>query len=302
MGKIAKCFAWIMLLGFAFGAVAHAQGMGMPGTGMPGMMGFGGQPMDHNLVIPQLAVGPDNVTTLVLTNLGNSQMMSWIPVQNLGTTGTVYFYKQDGSPWQMSINGGSPASQLSFSLAPSATAHYVLTGVSTDTSGWAMVAIDSPAGGVNWGMMDGQSMTGGMRVMATVYYTYQNGTQVVSQVGVMASMYQMGLFANSMMPVQSQGASSTGVAIVNMGPQTATVMMQLVDTTGQVVASQQIMISAGNQMAQYIWQMFAGIPDGFQGSLQIQTSDEGVVMMGVLMTGGIMTSIPMIHFGHVTMM
>jgi hypothetical protein len=269
---------------------------------MIGMMGFGGQPMDHNLVIPQVAVGPDNVTTLVLTNLGNSQMMSWIPLQDLGTTGTVYFYKQDGSPWLMSINGGGPVSQLSFSLAPSATARYELTGVSTDTSGWAMVAIDSPAGGVNWGMMDGQTMSGGMRVMATVYYTYQNGSQMVSKVGVMASMYQMGLFANSIMPVQSQGVSSTGVAIVNMGPQTATIMMQLKDTTGQVIASQQFMLSAGNQMAQYIWQMFAGIPDGFQGSLQIQTSDEGVVMMGVLMTGGIMTSIPMIHFGHITMM
>ncbi len=292
----------VFLFVFALGAAAHAQTMGMTGPGTSGMMGFGGQPMDHNLVIPQVAVGPDYVTTLILNNLGDSQMMSWVPVQDLGTTGTVYFYKQDGSPWLMSINGGSPVSQMSFSLAPSATGKYDLTGVGTDTSGWAFVTIDSPAGGVSWGMMDGQTMTGGMRVMASVYYTYQNGSQTISRVGVMASMYQTGLFANSMMPVQAQGALSTGVAIVNMGSQTATIQVQLKDAAGHMFGSQQIQIPAGNQIAQFVYQMFPGLPSDLQGYMQIQTSDEGVVMMGILMSGGIMTSIPMMHFGHMGMM
>ena len=59
---------------------------------------------------------------------------------------------------------------------------------------------------------------------------------------------------------------------------------------------------AGNQSAQFVFQMFAGLPADFQGFLQIQTSDEGVVTMGLLMSGGIMTSIPTMHFGPVSMM
>ncbi len=144
-------------------------------------------------------------------------------------------------------------------------------------------------------------MTGAMRVMASVYYTYANGSQTISRVGVSPSMYQMGLYFNSMMPIQLQGDLSTGVALVNTGAQSATIQIMLKDSSGHLFAGKQILIPAGNQSAQFVDQLFSGMPANFQGFLQVQTSDEGVIMMGVLMSGGIMTSIPMLHFGQVMM-
>jgi hypothetical protein len=281
----------------AIGMPAHAQGSGMMG-GTSGMMGFGSHLMDHNLVIPQLAVGQDYVSTLSLINLGNIQMMNWVPAQDLGTTGTVYFYKQDGSPMLVAVNGSSPVSQMPFSLSPSETARFDLTAAGATMAGWAFVNIDSTAGSYSWGMMDGQAMTGGMRVMANVSYAYQNGSQVISRVGVPASMYQMGHFFNSDMPA----TFDTGVAVVNMGAQTTTIQLQLNDANGQMIANKQILLPAGNQIARFVSEMFDGLPADFQGFLHIQTSDEGVVAMGLMMTDGIMTSIPMLHYGQVSMM
>jgi hypothetical protein len=150
--------------------------------------------------------------------------------------------------------------------------------------------------------MDGQAMTGGMRLLASVYYAYKNGSQTISRVGVTASVYEMGRFFNSEMPVQSQGSLITGVPIVNTGAQTATIEVQLKDGTGKLFASKQILLPAGNQLATFAYQMFDQMPADFTGSLQIQTSDEGVVAMGLLMSGGIMTSIPMLHYGQMSMM
>ena len=57
-------------------------------------------------------------------------------------------------------------------------------------------------------------------------------------------------------------------------------------------------LAAGNQTALFIDQLFPGsVPDGFQGSLEVTTSEEGVVVMGLLMTQGILTSLPTHHFG-----
>ncbi len=298
MKQLVTLFAGIVLL-VAVCPAAQAQ---MMGPGMPGGMGFGGHQIDHNLVIPQMAVGQDYATTLVLQNLGNSQMMTWLPSLDLNTTGTVYFYKQDGTPMSVTVNGGASASQLSFSLGPSASARYDLTAVGADSSGWALISVDNTSMGISWGFMDGQAMTGAMRIMANVFYSFQNAGQSVSRVGVTPSMYQMGLFLNAMVPVISQGSLSTGVAIVNTGTQTATIQAQLVDSSGQSFASKQISIAPGNQISEFVNQIFTGVPANFQGSLQIQTADEGVVAMGILMSGNIMTSIPMLHFGQLMLL
>ena len=177
--RLSDLSAGIMLFAAALVSTAYAQGSGMMGPGMSGMMGFGSHQMDHNLVIPLLALGQDYVSTLSLINLVNTQMMSWVPAHHLGTTGTVYFYKQDGSPILVAVNGSNPVSQMPFSLAPSATVRFELTAAGVTMAGWAFVDIDSTAGGYSWGMMDGQAMTGGMRVMANVSYTYQNGSQII---------------------------------------------------------------------------------------------------------------------------
>ena len=92
---------------------------------MPGMGGSTGQVpgfqnhnLDHNLILPQVAVGQHYITSLLLLNLGNAQMMGWVSPQNLITSGKIYFYRQDGTPLPVSVNGGAAVPEFSFSLDP----------------------------------------------------------------------------------------------------------------------------------------------------------------------------------------
>ena len=102
----------------------------------------------------------------------------------------------------VTVNGSDPISRSSFTLNAAAMSRLDLSTVGPDVSGRALIAIDNQSKTTSLGMVDGQAITGAMRVMASVYYTYTNGSQTVSRVGVSPSMYQMGFYFNSMMPVQ----------------------------------------------------------------------------------------------------
>ena len=238
---------FLMLTMFLFSAAAFPQ---MPGGGMGGgsgsIMGYENRNVNHDLVIPQVAVGQHYVTNLLLLNIGNSQAMTWVTPQNLVTTGKVYFYRQDGTRLLVSINGGTPASEFAFSLDPSKAAYYTVSSKDSDTSGWALVDVDEPATGSGWGMMDGQTMTRGMRLMANVFYTYSGSGQPTSRVGVVPSMYEMGKFATAIISAQSRDDLYTGVAIVNTGANSATVTLRLKDSNGSVLATTPLDIKAGN--------------------------------------------------------
>jgi hypothetical protein len=287
-----------------FSAAAFSQ---MPGGGMGGgsgsFMGFENHNVNHDLIIPQIAVGQHYVTNLLLLNIGNSQAMTWVTPQNLVTTGKVYFYRQDGTRLLVSINGGTPASEFAFSLDPSKSVYCTVSSKDSDTSGWALVDVDEPATGSGWGMMDGQTMTRGMRLMANVFYTYSGSGQPTSRVGVVPSMYEMGRFATSIISAQSRDDLYTGVAIVNTGANSATVTLRLKDSNGSVLATTPLDIKSGNQTAKFLNELFSTkIPTDFQGVLEVSSGDDGIVTMGLLVSQGIMTSVPMMLYGQVSMM
>ena len=285
-------------------ATAFAQMPGMGGgSGSGSFIGFEKHNMDHDLVLPQLAVGQHYVTSLLLLNMGNAQVMNWVSPANLVTTGTVYFYNQDGTRLPVSVNGGAPASELAFALDPSRSGYYVISSTGPDTSGWALIDVDEPATGSGWGMMDGQSMTRGMRLMADVFYAYSGSDQPTSRVGVVPSMYEMGKFARSLISAQSGDGLYTGVAIVNTGASSATVTLTLNDSSGNVLATVPLTIKPGNQVAKFVNELFSSsLPADFQGFLEVSSSDEGIVTMGLLVSHGILTSVPMRHYGQVRMM
>ena len=83
-----RMFVSLMSAALLFSATSFGQ---MPGGGMgngPGSFtGFENHNMDHDLVLPQVAVGQHYVTNLLLLNMGNSQVMNWVTPQNLITTG-----------------------------------------------------------------------------------------------------------------------------------------------------------------------------------------------------------------------
>ena len=146
-------------------------------------------------------------------------------------------------------------------------------------------------------------MTRGMRLMADVFYTYSGAGQPTSRVGVIPTMYEMGRFATSLISVQSKDDLYTGVAVVNTNAATVTVTLRLRDSNGNVLATSPLSIGPGNQTARFVHQLFASVlPADFRGSLEVSSSDDGVVIMGLLMSQEIMTSVPMMHYGQITMM
>lgn len=298
MRRIFKSLTNFVFLLAISGSAINAQ----MGSGPGDFTDHEGHQMDHNMVVPQIAVGEHYTTTLVLLNLGDTEQMGWMSDEDFRTTGTVYVYKQDGTRLPVSVDGGAPVSKLPFSLDAGTTAHFDLTSVGPDTPGWALIDIDEPQGSPSWGMRDDHDMRRGERVMATVFYTYTEGNQAISRVGVIPSLYVMGRFFTSITAVQSEEDLSTGVAVVNSGSETATIDLKLKDADNRLLATRQLFLQPGNQVARFIPQLFPedGIPVHFQGFLEIHTRNEGVVTLGMLVSQGILTSIPTLHYGRIT--
>ncbi len=295
-------FVRLALVIMCLSAVSFAQMPGM-GNGSGSFIGYQGHNMNNDLIMPQVVVGQHYTTSLLLLNMGNSQVMNWVPAQNLITTGKVYFYRQDGTGLPVSVNGGAPASEFAFSLDPSKSAYYELSSTGSDTPGWALIDIDEPASGSGWGMMNGQSITRGMRIMADVFYAYSGDGQPASRVGVLPTMYQMGMFNTSLLSVQSKDDLYTGVAVVNTSATAITVTLRLKDSNGTILGTIPLPLSPGNQTAKFVHQLFASVlPANFQGFLEVSSSSDGVVIMGLLVSQGIMTSVPMMHYGQISMM
>lgn len=303
---------------FISATVSLAQGMGPgmgpgPGNGGPGsdddFFGYMGHEIEHNLVVPQVAVGPQVKTTLILLNFASPQQMSWASPGNLQVSGTVFFFKGDGTPLSVSVNSGQLVSQYDFSLNPPGLLKLELSASQGLTTGWALVKVDDDsADGSSWGMMDGQAPHRGQRLMATVLYTLMAGEQIQSQVGVIPSVYERGHFLNSIIPVQFRRDEktgsvevNTGVAMVNTGAEAASINLRLLDGTGQVAAERSLdplELASGHQRALYVDQLFPGVLEGtFTGFMEVSTGSEGVVALGLLQSQGVLTSIPVHHYG-----
>ncbi len=293
----------ICLVAAFFPGSAAGQMMGGGGGHGPGFTDFHGYenlPLEHNLVLPQLAVGSDIDTTIVLLNLANQQMMTWVSPSDLKTTGKVRLFRSDGTALSVSVQGLGSVSEIPFSVDAGQVARFRLTASGAAQVGWALVDIDEAITDTtgSWGMMDGQPVMRGERISATVFYSVHQGSQLLSQVGVIPSLFERSRFFNSAVVANEDGQNRTGVAIVNTGGSSASVELRLKSNAGQTVATRTITLGAGNQTAQFIGELFGNsVPADFQGYLQVITQQEGVVTMGLLVTGNVLTSIPSQHFG-----
>jgi hypothetical protein len=117
-------------------------------------------------------------------------------------------------------------------------------------------------------------------------------------------MYEMGRFATSLISVQfKKDGLDTGVAIVNTGAGKAAVTLRLKDSNGTLLATNSLALDPGSQTARFVNELFsAELPSNFQGVLEVSSSDEGIVTMGLLVSQGVLTSVPTIHYGQISMM
>lgn len=288
---------------FLSGAALLAQGQG-PGHG-PGeppedFPGFAGHHLEHNLVLAQVAVGPNATTTIVLHNLGNPQRLAWASADELEVSGTIFFFNPDGTPLEVTPAQGDPSSEVPFLLGPSQIAFLDFSAAGPDRSGWALIELgDDDSEGDPWGLMDGHSPQRGERLMATAFYTIQGQGGAQSQVGVIPAVFERGLHLTSVLAAQAGGNLDTGVAVVNIDSQAADIQLRLRSADGQMVASTMINLPAGNQVARFLKELFGQqLPEPFQGTLEVVSDEDGVVTLGLLSNQGLLTSIPTRHFGQ----
>ena len=69
-----------------FGSASFAQMPGGMGGGMGSgdFMGYQGRDMESDLIIPQVVVGQHYSTSLLLLNMGNPRVMTWVSPQSQG--------------------------------------------------------------------------------------------------------------------------------------------------------------------------------------------------------------------------
>jgi hypothetical protein len=225
--------------------------------------------------------------------------MDWLNDETLEVKGKISFFRQDGTPLSVSINEGAASSEYVFALESAEILFLEVKSKGPNVPGWALIEVEEPDTDTSWGMMDGQEMFRGQRISATGFYTLTGDSgELLSRVGVLPSMYERGRYFNSELIALYGGRANTGVAIVNTSSETVSVGMKRSNSEGDEVASTTLSFKPGKQVAQFIDQMFEDkLPDGFSGVLEISSQQDGIVVMGLMMTQGILTSIPVHHFG-----
>ncbi|GAB4239198.1 MAG: hypothetical protein Kow00109_13970 [Acidobacteriota bacterium] len=266
--------------------------------------GYQGHELEHNIILPHVAVGESVNLTLILSNLGGPQRMGWLPSEDdYVVTGTLRFFASNGEPLTVTIDGTAGA-EFPFQLPAQGVAFFDVGPAPEAGSlqtGWLLIDVED-LGEANWGYMNGHEMTRGERVMASAYYSVLGGDgNLESQVAVRPAMYSQGYFTHAVVPAQylqtPSGLARTGIAVVNSGPETATLTFRLLAQDGTEVGVSQRDLPAGNQTAAFIDELFAELSPDFRGTLELSTDQEGVVSMGLLQTGLVTTSLPVHHWG-----
>lgn len=296
------------LLLFTFSVRAQGPGMGPgggfghgPGSGYENFPGWRGMELEHNLILPQVAVGEGVTMTLILNNMGGPQRMGWLEPEDYVTTGTIHFFDSSGADLPVRINGQA-GSEFPFSLQPSEVLFLDVTPNDPGLRvGWLLLEVDDSNLENSWGLMDGHPVGRGERVMVTAYYSISDAQgSLASQVSVMPGVFERGLFLNSVVTAQFDNGLRTGVALVNPGDLDVAMELRLTDATGRLVATEQFTLPAGNQRARFVDELFTEVPNGFRGVLEIRGASQGVVSMGLLQSGSVLTSLPVHHYGNWT--
>jgi hypothetical protein len=237
--------------------------------------GFQDIKIDGSLIFPQIAVG------------GGYQMV--IVVMNLATTGTVNgtlrFFNSDATPMEVLLQTGR-GSQIAVEVPAGATIY-------------VPVLAPGAALQVGWAMLEMQGLHS--LVFGTVIYARYVESTLTTQVGVTASRYQLGQFMRILSPVMYDKANlvDTGIAIVNTGAAELVIQVALLGLDGKVIDNAEIRLAPGHHSARFVSEIFSSYFTAhsdvlFQGALKLETTKEGMVALALLMSGNVLTSLPVV--------
>lgn len=196
------------------------------------------------LCFPQIANGTFGdssfSTSIILLNRSSQQ-----------ATGSVCFFKSDGTPFQVSFgaNAGTGDTRW-FSMPPWGGVLLRTDGSGPGASGYAVVTSTAPVGG------------------SAVFSQYNSRGALITEAGV-GSSSPMDFFV---LPVDLTGSLNAGLAVANVaGPSSVNLYLRLMNSAGQCIATRDLSLDPGTQMSAFVGgtdQLFPGVND-FRGSLQV---------------------------------
>jgi hypothetical protein len=191
-----------------------------------------------NLYFPQVADGNSYRTNLILMN-----------PQETGTTARLEFYRSDGTPLSVSINGISRSSH-DLPLPARGVAHFFTDGGSADLNvGW--IKATSPAA-----------------ILGSSIFQTRAGNRTLSEAGVASSLLARHFSAY----VESRNSTESGLAVCNPNETVVTLTLNLRRSTGETVASTNVSLPPRGHMARFFTEWF---PHGFsevEGTLEVMAT------------------------------
>jgi hypothetical protein len=259
-------------------------------------LGHRGHNVNKNLIFPHLALGEGYTTAVVLMNPGQSPQ---------AVVGVLYFFDAAGNP--LVVNDGTQeADHFDVELVPHMIWYREFTPLDPAlVVGWALFQVEGNGNGGGNGNGHGNGHGNGNggkvawhgdpheQVFGTLIYSHFSGDVLDTQVGVLGSHYRTGYFRGQAVPVLAGVNVNTGVALVNIWSEAIEVNLQLMDATGTLVAEATVALDPGHQQAQFVTEIFPDVDlTNFTGILEIRTEGEGLVVVGLLASGPVLTSIP----------
>lgn len=156
----------------------------------------------------------------------------------------------DGSPLVFPFVGRSPSAQLTMDLLPGGS-----TWVESDGSGE---------------LADGAAVVtaSGNLAVSAIFSLRDEGGRLLTEAGIGHSS----LLNDFIAPVIKVGSLTSGLALFNPGLQSGELELNLVDSSGEVVATGQTSVLGGAHRAILLDELFPGIQNSFQGTIEVLSS------------------------------
>jgi hypothetical protein len=219
-------------------------------------------------VLPQVAVGGDpngiNFQTILYLTTGAPS----------GVTGVANFFGDNGSPINVSANGGAPSSSFTFTVLSNRVTRIVLSS-------------SNPVVQVGWVQL---ILPQNEPLIVNAVYQTLNGPNVASETGVLESPpTSVGLIYANL----QAGVENVGLAFANTLSNSNNVTLTLYDQAGFVADTQTVTLPPMGHLARFVTELFPSLANAttFDGSVSIQDS-LGVSVVALRVTGTNFATIP----------
>lgn len=268
------------------------MGFAQMGSGTGTYHNHEGLEMDNNLVIPHMHLGGGYQTKISMMNPGSSSEI----------LGTLHFYQQDGTKLTVNIEGNL-VETYDVTIPNGGMRVITLGDPNIETTiGWAVFITDNQYMGSATQIGNGTRNGSGHEMMSEhvfvgiTYAKYGSSGNLSTQVGSMSQRFMGGMMRGFAVQVTNDEHNITGLAIVNTSDVDVTAELILKDYDGQIVFTEDIVFTAGQQRVDILSNFLSGYEniENFVGILEIRAQDDGLAPLALVNTDGIQTAIPLV--------